>query len=84
MCHVDGATVHDEPQMPFGGVKESGFGRAEAGPRSRSQRSCAGSRSAGRRAATTRSRTSDRFLGQARLSAAGTVAGSLTALPARS
>lgn len=21
------ATVHDEPQMPFGGVKASGFGR---------------------------------------------------------
>jgi acyl-CoA reductase-like NAD-dependent aldehyde dehydrogenase len=27
MCHVNGATVHDEPQMPFGGVKASGFGR---------------------------------------------------------
>ena len=25
--HVNGATVHDEPQMPFGGVKASGFGR---------------------------------------------------------
>jgi vanillin dehydrogenase len=24
---VNGATVHDEPQMPFGGVKASGWGR---------------------------------------------------------
>ena len=27
MCHVNGPTVHDEPQMPFGGVGESGYGR---------------------------------------------------------
>ena len=27
ICHINGATVHDEPQMPFGGVKASGFGR---------------------------------------------------------
>jgi acyl-CoA reductase-like NAD-dependent aldehyde dehydrogenase len=27
MCHVNDSTVHDEPQMPFGGVKESGWGR---------------------------------------------------------
>nr|WP_198980601.1 aldehyde dehydrogenase [Herbaspirillum sp. ASV7] len=26
ICHVNGATVHDEAQMPFGGVKSSGFG----------------------------------------------------------
>lgn len=27
ICHVNGASVHDEAQMPFGGVKESGWGR---------------------------------------------------------
>jgi benzaldehyde dehydrogenase (NAD) len=27
ICHINGPTVHDEPQMPFGGVKGSGFGR---------------------------------------------------------
>ena len=27
IVHVNGATVHDEPQMPFGGVKSSGWGR---------------------------------------------------------
>jgi len=27
ICHVNGPTVHDEAQMPFGGVKESGIGR---------------------------------------------------------
>ncbi|HEY2024403.1 aldehyde dehydrogenase family protein, partial [Paraburkholderia sp.] len=26
ICHVNGPTVHDEAQMPFGGVKASGFG----------------------------------------------------------
>jgi acyl-CoA reductase-like NAD-dependent aldehyde dehydrogenase len=25
--HVNDQTVGDEPQMPFGGVKDSGFGR---------------------------------------------------------
>jgi len=26
ICHINGPTVHDEPQMPFGGVKGSGVG----------------------------------------------------------
>jgi acyl-CoA reductase-like NAD-dependent aldehyde dehydrogenase len=35
ICHVNGPTVHDEAQMPFGGVKGSGWGRfgGEAGIR---------------------------------------------------
>lgn len=27
ICHVNGATVHDEAQMPFGGTGASGYGR---------------------------------------------------------
>ncbi|OJX96765.1 MAG: salicylaldehyde dehydrogenase [Novosphingobium sp. 63-713] len=27
ICHINGATVHDEAQMPFGGVGASGYGR---------------------------------------------------------
>jgi acyl-CoA reductase-like NAD-dependent aldehyde dehydrogenase len=27
MCHINGPTVHDEAQMPFGGVGASGHGR---------------------------------------------------------
>jgi benzaldehyde dehydrogenase (NAD) len=27
ICHINGATAHDEAQMPFGGVGDSGFGR---------------------------------------------------------
>ena len=27
ICHVNGPTVHDEPQMPFGGTGASGYGR---------------------------------------------------------
>ncbi|WP_131727404.1 aldehyde dehydrogenase family protein, partial [Thalassovita autumnalis] len=27
LCHINGPTVHDEAQVPFGGVKSSGYGR---------------------------------------------------------
>ncbi|MEO0578328.1 MAG: aldehyde dehydrogenase family protein, partial [Pseudomonadota bacterium] len=27
ICHINGPTVYDEAQMPFGGVKASGYGR---------------------------------------------------------
>ena len=27
ICHINGPTVHDEAQMPFGGTKASGYGR---------------------------------------------------------
>nr|WP_325252802.1 aldehyde dehydrogenase [Amylibacter sp.] len=27
ICHINGPSVHDEAQMPFGGVKASGYGR---------------------------------------------------------
>jgi acyl-CoA reductase-like NAD-dependent aldehyde dehydrogenase len=27
ICHINGPTIQDEPQMPFGGVKASGYGR---------------------------------------------------------
>jgi benzaldehyde dehydrogenase (NAD) len=27
ICHINGPTVYDEPQMPFGGTKASGYGR---------------------------------------------------------
>lgn len=27
ICHINGPTVFDEAQMPFGGVRDSGYGR---------------------------------------------------------
>ena len=46
ICHVNGATVHDEPQMPFGGVKAQRLGALRRhARRSTSSPSCAGSRS---------------------------------------
>ena len=27
ICHINGPTVHDEAQMPFGGMGASGYGR---------------------------------------------------------
>ena len=44
ICHINGPTVHDEAQMPFGGVKASGYGRfgGRRGDRTNSP-SCAGS-----------------------------------------
>jgi acyl-CoA reductase-like NAD-dependent aldehyde dehydrogenase len=27
ICHINGPTVHDEAQMPFGGVGDSGYGK---------------------------------------------------------
>lgn len=27
ICHINGSTVHDEAHVPFGGVKQSGYGR---------------------------------------------------------
>ena len=42
IVHVNDQTVADEPQMPFGGVKDSGWGRFGGRPPSRSSRSCAG------------------------------------------
>ena len=43
IVHVNDQTVGDEPQMPFGGVKDSGWGRFGGAPRSRSSPSCGGS-----------------------------------------
>ena len=29
-CHINAMTIHDEPQIPHGGLKQSGFGRVNA------------------------------------------------------
>ncbi len=44
IVHVNDQTVGDEPQMPFGGVKDSGWGRFGGQPRCTSSPSCTGSR----------------------------------------
>ena len=44
ICHVNGPTVHDEAQMPFGGVKASGYAGSAARPASMPSPNCAGSR----------------------------------------
>ena len=42
ICHINGPTVHDEAQMPFGGVKSSGFGRFGGKAAMRNSPTCAG------------------------------------------
>jgi acyl-CoA reductase-like NAD-dependent aldehyde dehydrogenase len=44
ICHVNGPTVHDEAQMPFGGIKGSGIGRFGGKAGVAELPSCAGSR----------------------------------------
>jgi hypothetical protein len=52
ICHINGPTVHDEAQMPFGGVSTAARDASAARRPLRSSRSCAGSRSRPRRAIT--------------------------------
>ena len=58
ICHVNGPTVHDEAQMPFGGVGASGYGRFGGGRASTASPRHAGSRSR-RNPATFRSEVID-------------------------
>ncbi|MNY17436.1 Vanillin dehydrogenase [compost metagenome] len=44
ICHINGPTVHDEAQMPFGGVKSSGYGSFGTAAAIELSLSCAGSR----------------------------------------
>ncbi len=60
ICHINGPTVADEPQMPFGGVKASGYGRFGGRAGWMPSRSCGGSRSSCRRGSI----RSERHLGQ--------------------
>ena len=43
ICHINGPTVHDEAQMPFGGMKASGYGRFGGKAASTRSPSCVGS-----------------------------------------
>ncbi|HJD81165.1 aldehyde dehydrogenase family protein [Kitasatospora aureofaciens] len=49
MCHINGTTLDDEPQIPFGGMKDSGYGNPADGPDWRKSPNSSGSPSKARR-----------------------------------